>query len=62
MPLEFSVLIGLVAIVVCVLKGRYWSALGIFASSQLNSVSLADLDLLVRPHKSALEIALSRRH
>ena len=43
MPLEFSVLIGLVAIVVCVLKGRYWSALGIFAALSVSVVGVVKI-------------------
>jgi hypothetical protein len=38
MPLEFSVLIGLGAVVVCLLKGRYWWALGVLAALTISVV------------------------
>ena len=43
MPLELSVLVGLAAVVICALKGRYWWALGIFAALSIAIVSVVTI-------------------
>ena len=43
MPLEFSVLIGLGAVVVCALKGHYWWALGIVVALSIAVVGVVSV-------------------